>query len=914
MTDITIVVANPNDDVVKNVRNVMKDWAAVGLLKPFLWHVDYVDENHFGEWNDPAQVNLNASDTGDSDTGDADARPDRLVIDVNETLTRELYRPIRVVVFLPLRPETIESSTVWSAADALRRMVCQAVPDRSKVHLLSLLLPATRVTGIHPGSLSPDWDVHLVATDEDRITSEYAAKFVSRPKEHAKHAAAILATIAGLWQRMESAPFDGDGGSPIVRVRVIRSFIRIFRSEDLTRTIAAELLARISDDAWLSTTLALVRAQNPFDIVARAANEYLAGPGASLTYKPYNSLTFRSSQRIGVRDVFTALRVSMRGRIDSYSDEVVDHVAEEETAREIQRFIQNQTYGPNSAVQVTASSRETMRSYDEMSKIRDGTISFAETLLKRIGEDPRSTPFGAAWADLRVLSFGLVDGGPLPHGCSEPRNGFSRAVVSPHAICPNPCEEPFRFDHVPEQSGQTDQPAIKRSVKEIHPWDVVGAKLARTALAHHITTTTDEKSQEFVSGSANEFERWLEKRQCTLLWNIGDRIDQGITEAEQELLQALETLRKDSSEPDEAAVADLARPRRRWLPLTIWGISGVGTSGTMASFGSPVWISTTIAILTLTGLAGGVFLFGHRGLKQQSQCANHDSEGSEHLDVCKKVEHAASGFIRLLAAYEQYTDWVKIIGAVLYHSVQEEQDRAVDPVSPRKLETPKAMQLGWGEIDEDRRELLVADVAKISFNEGWIGRLYSDIAHNQMELLKRGQSSLAYEPRLDPDSDRVAMRYLLDTANCDNFDKLVVDWVAEHVAISVSQQDPERLFTKLLDNNGNTLPMSPSEFLAAIFPNASDRHDGYAHRMWRLQADGPVLDVSTKVWKPHIVHHVESATKITEIEAIANQDTSIVLLISIRLDETKPLPLTDLKIFTDGSGPASCGSTLGGLG
>lgn len=910
MTDLTIVVANPDDDIVKNVRDIMKDWALVGLLKPFLWCMGHADENHFGEWNDSAHGDLNASDTED-----ANAR-DSLVIDVNEILTQELYRPMRVVVFLPLRPETSEPSKakVWSAADTLRRVVCQAIADRSKVHSLGLLIPATRVTGIQPDSLSPDWDVHLVAADEDRITSEHAAKFVTHPKEHADHAAAILATAAGLWQGMEFAPFDGDGGSPIVHVRLIRSFIRVFCSQDLTRTITSELLARISDDAWLRATLTLTRAQNPFDIVARAADEYLTGPGASLTYRPYHSLPSKPLRRIDVRDVFTALRVSMRGRIDSYPDEVADHVAAEEGAREIQRFIQNETYGPNSAVQVTASSQEPMLSYDEMSKIRDGTISFAETLLKRIGEDPRSTAFGAVWADLRALSFGLVDGGPLPRGCTEPRSGINRAVVSPHAICPNPREEPFRLDHAPEQSGQTDQPAVRRSIEEIRPWDVAGAKLARTALAGHTMATTDKKPQEVVACLTNEFERWLEKRRRTLLWNIGDRINQGVTEAEEELLQALEILRKDSSEPDNTAVADPARSRRRWLPLTILGISGIGASGTMATFGSPAWISAAIVVLALTGLTGGVLLSGHRGLKQQFQRANHGSERVELLDACRKVGYAASEFIRLLAAYEQYTDWAKIIGTVLYHSAPEEQGRAVNPVSPRRLETPKAMQLAWGEIDEDRRELLAADVAKTSMNEGWIGRLYADIAHNQMELLKRRQFLSVHEPGPDPDSDRVAMGYLLGAVNCDNFDELVADWAAGHVAIFVSRQDPERLFTRLVDNNGNALGVLLSEFFAAIFPNANDRHDDYAHRMWKPRADSPVLGVGTKVWKPRIVHRVESATKITDIEATVDQNTGMVSLIAIRLDETKPLPPTDLKIFTDDSGQASRGSTLGGLG
>ncbi|MGH8909948.1 MAG: hypothetical protein ACRD0K_26495, partial [Egibacteraceae bacterium] len=433
MEDITLVIADPHDAVVARVREIMACWASAGLLRRSLWWAGERDGDHRARWSD----------------GGAE-------VDLSEEVAKEPYQTIRIVAFLPVSAGQQVTCAVRRTADALRHAIRQPAAATQRICSLTLLVPATQVEGIPTASLASAWDVNLVAADEDRITSGHAAMSVRRPDDLAAHAASVLATAAGLWRGMRTAPFDGDvegAGLQDARVRVVRSFVRAVRGHDLVASVAAEVFALAADDDWLDIALSVTPARNPHAVVRKAAEEYLAGPGALLTWTPPPAPHGCAAPlTVNARAALKTLGDLMRGRVAPYPGEVFDR-NREQTARHITEFVED----------CPVESATDGRPESPLGPVlKAGTAEFAEALIEWTGQEPRFADFGDTWPALRVLAFGLVDAGPLPPGCAEPHAGRTRmAVTAIDAICPDPASAPFPLppDPVSAPSRRASDPA-----------------------------------------------------------------------------------------------------------------------------------------------------------------------------------------------------------------------------------------------------------------------------------------------------------------------------------------------------------------------------------------------------------------------------------------------------------------------
>jgi hypothetical protein len=872
MSAITIVVADPQDAIVTRVREIMACWTSAGLLERVLWWTGEKDGDHRARWSD----------------GDTEA-------DLGEQVAIQRCETIRVVAFLPLAAGQEATSVPRRAADAVLRMVTEAASPAQDVYSLALVVPATHVTTIPASHLASAWDVNLVAADEDRVTSDQAATFVRRPDDLAPHAASILATAAGLWRGMRAAPFDGDvkgAGQQDPRARVVRSFVRAVRSHDLVPAVAGEVFALVADDEWLEVALSATSARHPESVVARAAQEYLAGPGTLLTWAPHTPRGSVTLLSVGLWEALKALWRFIQGRAVSYPGERFDP-SRENLARTFAEFVQDQTFGPDLPVVVALGGQP----------VTPGrAVGFVDSLIERLEAQREPLVFGDTWPALRALAFGLVDTGPLPEGCTEPRTGRNRMVVTTiEAICPDPSGEAFPLP--PEGKADSDEDAAAAS-PQVPVCDPARARLAQARLtADPAPATAGDGPPPPGDGAApsldEELERWLAQRRHSLLWIIGDRIVDAAEQAQRAVRDTLKTLRQSLPEP--APEPDVRPLRGRLLALTVCGLAGVGLGVGAGALGAPLWVSTVIVLLALVGGFGGALLMVYDHLRARFQLANQRNRALEdYLGAIECAEHATQALVRLITAYEQYLDWAKIIGRVLYSSRTPDDGVPEDPLDACELVMPKAMDLARGRTDLERRTHLAFGAGKFSVKRGWIGACFAEFTQREMEALKDGWWRGAHEPEPDPDVESAARGHLLRVLESRESEPLLTGWMRERVADFLRGRRPSELFTSLDDVKGHALEVSPAGFLTAIFPppGPPGRFDGFAHRLWRLRATGSGPEVRIMGWRPAAVDLPHSGAQIQTLDPNPQGGDALTLLVA-RLDATRPMPLEDLSIFTE---------------
>ncbi len=930
MEDITLVIADPEEEVVVRARQIMACWASAGLLKRFLWWVG----DDIARWSD-----------GEDE------------VDLYEEIAKEAYQAIRIIAFMPV-PDGQASSTVRGKADALRHTIKQAAA--SDVYSLTLLAPATKVTGIPASSLASDWDANLVVADEDRVTSGHAATFIC-PDELAPHAAGVLAAAAGLWRGMRAAPFDDDSegaGLQDARVRVVRSFARVVRSHELVSGVAGEVFALTADEDWLDVALSATPARNPEAVVAKAADEYLAGPGALLTWAK------RSDQGGGagplpasVGQAFKALWGFMRGRVAAYPGEFVDQVKESAAVR-IAKLAQGQTFGQESLVSVTFGGRPMFES-PHSEGLGPDTIRFIDAVYRWLGEEPRFTAFEDTWSALRALAFGLVDGGPLPEGCTEPRLGRNRMIVTQIAhICGDPDSEPFLpppqaqdedatqlimeglkdsgedLEATEKEPGEPQslrlrEPDVPRMQRAVLVCTVVGLAGLVGAVGAWVSGARVEITAGlallFLVGLLGAFAAVYRRRRrryqpdshvepplsrpearskdvtrpkSSLLSIVRARITEGFKDAAKELEAAEKELGKGlSPRLDEP---DVSRARRAVLVCAVVGLAGlVGAVGAWAS-GARVEIIAGLALLAPVGFLGA-FVAVYRHLRRRFQLAHHRNEELErYLGAKEKAERSARALVRLTTAYELYTDWDRIICSVLHSALTPGDERPEDPLDSCELVVPKAVSIAKGQTDREHMRHLAFGVGKISIRRGWIGNCFAEFMQREMRLLHKAWWRAENEPAPDPDVDHIARRHLVRVLANKESDPPLATWMRGRVADFLSTCCPEDLFTSLESVQGQTLSLPPEEFLTAIFPPPDPglQPDGFAYRLWRLRTGGPAVKIKSKAWKPTTVDLPLSQTEVASVDGTPRAGSAAFTLFTARLDATQPMSLTDLAIFT----------------
>lgn len=188
---------------------VLVDYAAVGLLDPFVW----VDGSDVGGTSVPATLVT-------------EGRSSAVVL--QQVLTAHRYDRLRVAVVVPA--DAGAGQRVPRAAEQTLEQVVRASAIATPLTLLRLLF--TRGSAAEqrydPGMVLEGWHNLLVAPDDAAGPGlgSVALDRLSAPLDVARHVAPAVASVAGLWSGIDRVVFDDLALLPGNTLRAVRAFYR----------------------------------------------------------------------------------------------------------------------------------------------------------------------------------------------------------------------------------------------------------------------------------------------------------------------------------------------------------------------------------------------------------------------------------------------------------------------------------------------------------------------------------------------------------------------------------------------------------------------------------------------------------------------------------------------------------------
>lgn len=827
--DITVVITPQGNHERGHLGTVLRAWAEAGFVRRFLWWDGVEDDQHRAVWND---------------------EPDRC-LPLLDALAAAPYDTVRLVSLLPVHSGSTPPPTGLPELSAqVEDLVARHLAPSQTLVGLGLVVPATGVENVPREVLSNRWHTTVIAVDEDSVDPEHASRDVRELEHFTAHAALALATVAGLWRGMDGGPFDGDregAGQQEPRVRLIRCHARGGRSYGLPDDIVREALTRRTDPMWVAEMLGARPAENSAHLAERAGDEFLAGPGAAMTRTPFRAPR-RHRTRVTPRSALRLLWLFMRGRITQLRQELRENAANE--MRDwIEDFTRRLVFGDTDTDMVVRFDGRPLDDEDGAG-FEAESVDVAKALVDAVRRPPAPQTFPEEWRALRELSFGLVDAGPLPEGCTEPMAGVHRLVVAVHAVSAPPDDLDVTLDPPP---GDHDSPD-----------DVV-----------------DTEGE-------------------PMLARIGRRIAEDTETARREFLRAIETLKASvPGKPGETPVD--RRYWYGWLLLTLVTMSGLVTGVVLSTNDglaprSAFWLSATSALVFLVGTSIILFVYLRKAFQEAAK-ANRLWERYENARLA--AEHEAVELIRLAAVRSAYERWHPVLARTLHVAARDAVLTPEDGTDLEALSRPSAFVVGEAETDPRLLARLSALVGRRTFQRGWLSALYARVLAESMSELKfrRGLPVEAANP--DPDVEPAAHRELADRIRAGLADHTVIDDVRDIIGEQVRSLGLTDLFCAVHPVHGEAT--TPTSFFGALQDTDDTCTARFNRRLWTEASGYPKVATRTTTWMPDRLDQVDMSPAAVVLPMVAPEERPLLVVLAARLDRTELLVWSDLALFSPSS-------------
>ena len=846
-TDVTVVITPPATPESKRVGQVLTTWAEAGFVSRFLWWDSADDDRHQVVWNDD---------------------PDNPVL-LLEALAAAPYDTIRLVSLLSVPSRTESASTVLpDLSGKVEDLVARHLAVNQKLVRVGLVIPASGVRHVPRQVLSNRWHTTVIAVDEDGVDPEHASRDVRDDEHFAAHAALALATVAGLWCGMDGGPFDADNegaGQQEPRVRMIRCHARGGRSYGLPDDIVREALTRRTDPMWVAEMLGARPAEDSDHLTVRAGDEFLAGPGKSMTRTPFQAPR-RQPIRITPRKALHLMWLFMRGRIADLRQELRQY-AVNEARDQIEIFTQRLVFGADTDTDMVVKFDGRPLDNDDGAGFEAESIDVARALIETVKRPPAPQTFPAEWRALRELSFGLVDAGPLPEGCTEPMAGVHRQVVAVHSVSaapdgPRSAKDGFSS---PEPGDENTEPANEIGFSDAEPEP--------------------------------------------MLTRIGRRIAEDTQTARREFLRAIETLKANL--PRKPAKT----PVNRWYWYVWLLVTLVTTVAVVAAIvlyandeitlRSTLGLSLSAIVVFLIGTGLIVFLYLRKAF-QEANKANRVWERYENARMA--AEHEAEELVRLSAVRSVYEQWLPLLARALHVAAKDSVLTPADDTDLTALSRPSAFTVGNAETDPRLLARLSAIVGRRTFQRGWLSALYARVLAESMGELKfrRGLPAEAADP--DPDVEPAAHRELADRLRDGLADRTVIEDIRVIVGGQIGSLALTELFCAIHPVDAEAA--SPTTFFSALQDTGDARGARFNRRLWTEESGYPSVTTRTTSWLPDRLNLLEVSPNTVILPLTVPADHPLMVVLAARLDQTEPLVWSDLRLFsTDESAPTRPSAT-----
>lgn len=820
VTDIVVVISPPG---ASGIREVVREWSSAGFVRPFLW------------WE---------SETGDGrfTASRSDGSEESPLLDL---LAEQPYSGIRLVALLPLALGAADGfGDLPALSERIRDVVARRKAPEQKLSSFGVIVAASGVSDVPRSVLSSRWDVNVVAVDEDGLDPRHASREIRGADELAAHAALALVSVSGLWVGMAETPFDqGDNGTgdQEPRVRLVRCYARAARSFGLPDQILGATLGRHRNGDWAAELVGADLVADPGPQVERVTREYLDGPGRGLRRTPCPRRRVRRF-RVTPRLALQMLWLFLRGRVAEIPGELVTGAVNHVYDR-LENVTKNVTFGDGSEFVVKFDGRALGAEQDDQ---EPDEVNLAQALVEAVERPSAPRRFSDEWQSLRELSFGLVDAGELPEGCTAPVSGTRRLVMRPDAISPGP--------HDGDESA----------------------------------------------------EAWLAADPHSVLSRIGRRVQADLTETGTAFVAAVARLKRAQQRPPAVSVD--RKLWIIWLLICCAGAVGVTAAVVLGltetiSQSDAFWYGGAILVLFLGASATVAFLH----LRKEFQAAHQrNSVWAEYEDALRTAEHEAEELIRLTAAWKEYKDWAPMIGRVVHQIDRETVAVPDDCVDLGNLSRPWSFGVAATETNPVLLDRLAAIIGGRCFRRGWLAGLYKRAEEHAMTAVKFGRGLPAASANPDPDIDASARRTLDTDLRTGLTGRVLLGDLRLIVAEEMFSLGLTELYSAALPPAAEPLPVI--DFLRVLCAEQGEHGDGlFNRRLWTAASGFPRVNTEPVVWLPDLVEPVGNDSRRLVVELDAG--SPVVAVLSVRVDMTPPVPWSQLVLFDGGKDVAERPST-----
>ena len=712
-----VVLAAPGA-VTSGVRDVVRDWAALGLVRSVLW----VEEAAV----DPA---LALGSVVATLISPVEARRVRLQDELANMQDLKMVRLVSLGV-QGRNPSFVSSKVATHMVNGLAQGVTFGF---SAIQLI-----LTRHGGRWlPGFEQEGWRTLVVAPEDAFAPNRPATETldIADDTEAIAHSASALAAISGMWVGMDEGPLDEE---PLgaAEPRVVRTFLRRLDAglvaSDVRRTLydVSSGLPRPRSSQGSSSYF-----QNPATAVDRMAGEILAKHEHLFGFREQHLEGARAEAKSWWRAILDFLRF-LKLVILSAPRDLIEGVVNR-GAGAVSRRVQNALYGgEDSRYEVVTRGINARGMPFGADEIALTARKVAQRCAEAVNSDEQSLPdLSSFWRDVIAGGLTLADAGTtrLPN-------------IDPQLVqgLPGVVHETFWVAPAPKDAFALKGTALAQSqLKEVSPYDLQIHEAADQVLAK-------VASEEPGAGHVKEqFDEWRQRVTITYTGRIAQRLSTELIALQQRLAELMDIIsRTDVPEVDEALSEEQRKMKRsfwRWL-LGFFAIAAVAV--VVGSFGLiGVLLLVVLSLLVEIGWTARSVL---RALKHQQRIfavLNSRKAATDAIDhASMNVALVASALYRVATLYSQFLAWAPILGQFLHEPFGPTPPNG----SPARLKglLPRSVGFGVALPDETVVANTAAELSQQVFEAGWLSELWRTMIGQAPDQL----GPRAVEIRSDPNS------------------------------------------------------------------------------------------------------------------------------------------------------------------
>jgi hypothetical protein len=763
---LSIVIGRGGDEGAA-VRQVLAAWARSELIRPCYW------------------VAPQGSGEGRVDAWRIDGEGVAEVA-IPDHLGGTVWSSCRIALVQPVHHELEDDGELVPFAQSYAAFLCSRVLMHLDTVKVNLIVP-TSAAREAPGSVLFDgWDQTVVVAPFGLRSPHHTNTLIDDVADLHRHTALSVASAIGLWAGVDHPParaLGAESADGAANPRLMRTFVRALFGGYVARELAEVVLVpqggrwRAPDPEGRTHVLATDPAY-VVDELVRQAGRIDRGV---FTYQSTPALVVPPVTKAGWSAVVAAFKEFVGVLVRRVRDLPARWVASAEKRMTTQLFGADGAYefefgleevGERTALVVDL--REQLARGPRLTTSLEGRRRTAERTLAVLGA--REVPPVAcpqAWSELRQLCLSTIDGGPLPDWFEPPMAGAAREVVTePARLVPDPEGGPWVLaDEVCDAADALEE----RRGTSVAPCDPLRAHELRGALASavppvspvpegaviEIETEAVETEAEIgaeaeieteavetdpVGAAVADLDRWIEPREGSMLWRLGEAIESQLGRASRDHEAAMAAM-ADGFDLDDAGVE---RTRKRLLIIALVALAATAALVALGSRSLGLVVGLTSAVVLVALVVLSSFLWYSRARSRAER--RYAQALADRINTLNLLVHAAREVSRLSTLYRAYVEWAEIIGWTAHHP-WEPADDEVDHAAwaGGGGEGPAGLVVGHSTITGERLVALQARAGRAVQRAGWLGARHHDAT--DVAMARKARLDGIEIDVLDPDAD-----------------------------------------------------------------------------------------------------------------------------------------------------------------